>query len=68
MDCRESTNSPVYRSCSPSSSCLVCFVLYCCVMWVVARSTRPFPWTGPWRSSVSSLLLSLVKLLRDRRA
>jgi len=27
----------------------VCFVLYCCVMWVVARSTRPFPWTGPWR-------------------
>jgi len=27
----------------------VCFVLYCCVMWVVARSTRPYPWTGPGR-------------------
>jgi len=34
----------------------VCFVLYCCVMWVVARSTRPFPWDGAL--AVSIFLLS----------
>jgi len=29
--------------------CSVCVTV--CMLWVVARSTRPFPWSGPWRKT-----------------
>jgi len=36
-------------------------LLYCCVLWVVARSTRPFPWTGPGVKHFSSCSSSPVE-------